>query len=441
MMADQTSSFNIKAVIRETGLNAETLRAWERRYGLPKPERTPGGHRLYSLHDIQILNWLTERQKGGMSISRAVELWRSLVSGGQDPLLTYVSQPQQSVGLSGAMLDNLCLDWVNACLDFDERAAEQVLTQAFGIYSPEVVCSGLIQKGLAIIGNKWYEGSSSVQQEHFASALAMRRLQNLAVAAPIPNRPGRILAVCPAGEQHEFGLLLLTVLLRRRGWEVVYLGTNVPIMRLDSTLRTVKPFLTISVAQTLPSAAALKQLGEFLADQDVLMAYGGGIFNTLPSAQNSIPGYFLGLDFIEATETVKRLWDVKPHLQHPQPLSPEYELAQKLFLELHPYIEIYVTKKMEQEAVQLTHLEFAISAIQQHVEAALALGDINLVGNSIQLIERSLRNYGWTKGLFSRLLDVYWQAIGTHLPIEDQAIFSKLAELFYKQTILTFHEQ
>ena len=230
-MADQTSGFNLKAVIQETGLSAETLHAWERRYGLPKPARTPGGDRLYSLRDIQILNWLTTRQKEGMSISRAVGLWRSLEADGQDPLLIY--SPHQQPGRPGGVkLDELCQAWVDACLDFDEQAAEEVLAQAFALYAPEVVCTDLLRKGLSIIGDHWYSGETSVQQEHFASALAMRRLHTLSAAAPAPNRPGRILAACPAGEEHEFGLLLLAVLLQRRGWGVVVMGAEGPLPRL-----------------------------------------------------------------------------------------------------------------------------------------------------------------------------------------------------------------
>ena len=55
-------TFNLKAVVNETGLKPDTLRAWERRYGLPKPHRTPGGHRLYSQRDIDMLKWLISRQ-------------------------------------------------------------------------------------------------------------------------------------------------------------------------------------------------------------------------------------------------------------------------------------------------------------------------------------------------------------------------------------------
>ena len=81
-------TFNLKAVVQETGLKPDTLRAWERRYGLPVPQRTDSGHRLYSQKDIQLLKWLIARQEEGMSISRAVELWRRLETEESDPLQT-----------------------------------------------------------------------------------------------------------------------------------------------------------------------------------------------------------------------------------------------------------------------------------------------------------------------------------------------------------------
>ena len=79
------ASLNMKAMARETGLKPDTLRAWERRYGLPQPARTSGGHRLYSQRDVEIMKWLIARQEEGLSISRAVDLWVSLEAEGQDP--------------------------------------------------------------------------------------------------------------------------------------------------------------------------------------------------------------------------------------------------------------------------------------------------------------------------------------------------------------------
>jgi DNA-binding transcriptional MerR regulator len=77
----ETPAFNMKVVVQETGLKPDTLRAWERRYNLPQPERTEGGHRLYSRQDIELLKWLISRQDEGMNISHAVELWNRLLAG------------------------------------------------------------------------------------------------------------------------------------------------------------------------------------------------------------------------------------------------------------------------------------------------------------------------------------------------------------------------
>src|SRR3954471_24902424 len=66
--------FNTKAVAYETGVPADTFRAWERRYGMPRPQRTAGGHRLYSERDIAIIRWLRDRTDAGVNISYAVLL-------------------------------------------------------------------------------------------------------------------------------------------------------------------------------------------------------------------------------------------------------------------------------------------------------------------------------------------------------------------------------
>ena len=85
----QSPAYNLKVVLKETGLKADVLRAWERRYNLPQPQRTPGGHRLYSEYDIEIVKWLRTRQAEGLSISRAVELWKETIAAGNDPLVDY----------------------------------------------------------------------------------------------------------------------------------------------------------------------------------------------------------------------------------------------------------------------------------------------------------------------------------------------------------------
>ena len=199
-MLSTTPAYNLKVVLKETGLAADTLRAWERRYGLPMPQRTAGGHRLYSQRDIETIKWLMKRQEEGLSISRAVDLWNEqLCLRHGSPGRCHSAIPCSASTLPipyqpETTLDSIREGWISACLEFSESAAEQTLNQAFSMFPVEAVCMDVLQKGLSEIGDHWYSNAASVQQEHFASALAMRRLDALLSASPYPdpesNGPG-----------------------------------------------------------------------------------------------------------------------------------------------------------------------------------------------------------------------------------------------------------
>jgi len=413
-MPDTKPAFNLKAVIHETGLNAETIRAWERRYGLLKPHRTPGGHRLYSTREIQTIKWLVARQKEGMSISRAVELWRSLKGTGQDPFREMVLRQPLSVGVNFS-LDELRAAWVGACMRYHEQEAEQILSQAFAIAAPDVVCVDVLQKGLASIGKGWYEGGVSVQQEHFASTLAMRRLNTLVSAVPPPSRPERLLAVCPPEEEHDFGLLLITYLLRRRGWDVIYLGANVPLDRLESAIQVTSPTLVVSVAQTLPTAATLLGMASFFLNHNVPLAFGGGIFNSLPTLKQRIPGYYLGEEISTVPLVVENILCLKPSLPSPEMIEPQYQVILDQYLEKLPFIESEVFELKKTIEFSHAQIEFANGLFKRYLLAALQLGDIHLLGSSIDWLKGLLDNYGISLLLVDHFLIAYRQSILKYL--------------------------
>src|SRR5689334_9511472 len=134
MSLSKNPALNLKAVLQETGIAADTLRAWERRYGLPLPQRTAGGHRLYSQYDLETIKWLLARQSEGLSISRAVDLWNEQHASGTDPLDGLTTSTSSAPVLTFAPntnLDSLRTQWISACLVFNEASAEQVLNQAF----------------------------------------------------------------------------------------------------------------------------------------------------------------------------------------------------------------------------------------------------------------------------------------------------------------------
>jgi methanogenic corrinoid protein MtbC1 len=425
--------FNIKAVVKHTGLNPATIRAWERRYGFPTPHRTAGGHRQYSQRDIDTLLWLLDRQEEGVSISHAIDLWRSHIENGEDPLLTRERTEKiktiKVAQIEGAHIDELRQAWVSACLAFDRETAEQVLESAFARFNPETVCIQLLQKGISEVGAGWFDGGITIQQEHFTSALSVQRLEMLIAAAPPPTRQERIIVATAPQDYHVFSPLLITYLLRRRGWDVVYLGADVPIAEMETTIDQVQPSLVIISAQLLHTAAALKEIAEILQLQGVTLAFGGLVFNGLPKLQELIPGHFLGNSIDVAVKRVASLIeDPAPILEPALPLQGNKEAltqfrARRTFIESHVWSAFIATNKPTKDLTAINN------EIAQTVEAALILGDISLLQNESSWIEYLLMGYRLPRDFVSDYILAYYQAANIHLGDAATTIVNWLANL------------
>ncbi|MFO7633507.1 MAG: MerR family transcriptional regulator [Caldilinea sp.] len=445
--SDKTPIYNLKAVVQETGLKADTLRAWERRYGVPTPQRTDSGHRLYSQYDIDILKWLIERQDEGMSISRAIELLNRLEAEGKNPLEASVApgvqrhdtRPHEArptaptaetprlgdIGTVAQMREA----WINACLNFDEFRAEQLLAQAFALFPAESVCLDLIQKGLHEIGAGWYEGKITVQQEHFASALAIRRMEAMLSSTPAPTRPGRILVGCPPEEEHTFVPLLISLLLRRRGWDVIYLGANVPLRSLEATLSAVRPNLVVLTAQQLYTAAGLMEMAELLLMERVPLAFGGLIFTEVPKLHETIPGYYLG-DKLEQV-----LGEIEHVMTHLRPLpaqrqvSYDYKEALDHFRSRQAMIEADIWEHIE-GAVPKRLLAIANLHFGRNIIAALTLGSMDYLNSDIDWVEGLLVNHHQMPAeALDGYLSTYYEASARHLDQTGFVVIEWLSRL------------
>jgi len=287
--------FNTKAVARETGVPADTFRAWERRYGVPSPQRTAGGHRLYSDHDIAIIRWLRDRTAEGINISHAVQLLQNERRPGTD-----------SAGTDARAIDRLGRELLLSLTSFDVLNADRVLGEAFALYPFEDVLLDLIQPSMIEIGERWQRGEINVTIEHFASQFVRRKLSGLLNIFQSGAQRATIVVGCAPDELHDLGALLISLFLIRRGWHVVYLGAQVPSKDLIETVHTLKPTLICLSATTLESAAQLGQLARALLDAapDVLFGYGGRAFNLNPELRAAMPGMFLGYDARELADNV-----------------------------------------------------------------------------------------------------------------------------------------
>ncbi len=424
-MADTTPMYNLKAVMREVGLSAATLRAWELRYGLPKPQRTSGGHRLYSRQDIELLKWLVARQAEGLSISHAVEMWKTQkqATHSGDAFTTSL----EIAAASGEMTyDELRQQWIAACMAFDDLQANRILDQAFALASPETICVEVLQKGLAQLGQLWYSGVLNVQQEHFASAIATRRLNSLLMSTVPPSRQGRLIAACPPGEAHDFILLMVTFLLRRAGWDVVFLGANVPLQDLDVTIRATSPILVVSAAQTLNSVASLRAMSDALVRYGIPLAYGGSAFITTPAATGCISGYYIGSETLHIARAVEDLIYSPPPMPAAKPMPAGYSHSLERFQQAKALIASTVSSEMAESLAGPGVISSAVTSLSDLVASALSLGDIHLLDSNVAWLDGLLRNYGFQDSLLTQLYAAYRQAVILHISEDGSPVVSWL---------------
>jgi methanogenic corrinoid protein MtbC1 len=420
-MLSKSPAFNLKAVLRETGLAADTLRAWERRYGLPTPQRTAGGHRLYSQYDIETIKWLIARQAEGLSISRAVDLWNEQTATGSDPLAALapismvLSQTVPANIPADTNLNAIRAEWINACMNFSEVQAEQALNKAFSMFPVESVCIDVLQKGMSEIGTLWYENRASVQQEHFASGLAMRRLDALLSASPAPTRPQTILVGCPSSEWHTFTPLMLSLLLRRRGLNVIYLGANVPADRFAETALKVKANLVVLVAQTLNSAAHLQHVALSLSAQHISVGYGGRIFNLRPTIVDYVPGQYLGNSVDGAVTEIETLLQSKPTTRKPKGPTNEYVAAMQGFNAKRAHIESTLKMNIPPLSIGPEELDASIQHLGNNVSAALQFGDMEHLSEEMEWLKMLLHAYNRPKQELLDFMEGYSRAIDAHI--------------------------
>lgn len=436
----RTPAYNLKAVVQETGLKADTLRAWERRYGIPSPQRTEGGHRLYSQYDIEMVKWLIARQEEGMSISRAVALWQGLAQEGKNPVArppqapvsvtTTLATPFEPVAHEKAdNLDTMRQAWIQACVAFDEQQATQILSASFALYTVERVCIELLLKAMAQIGEGWYRGELTAQQEHFASALANRRLDALLTSTAPPTRRERVLVACPPEEEHTLVPLVISLLLRRRGLDVVYLGANVPVFSFEDTIASALPNLVILTAQRLHTAASLLEIAQLLALKKIPLAFGGRIFAILPALQNRIPGHYLGQDLAQVTGAVETLISARVDSPVVQEVSADYLAAAQHFGQRKAFIAAEVWRMASRYKIVQSHLHQANQSLSQGISAALILGDMAYMGADISWVEELLYNHNVPTEQLEIYLRIYADAANQHLDSPGEPVKQWLASL------------
>lgn len=309
---DDAPIYNIKAVARLVNLLPVTLRAWERRYGLPSPKRGDQGYRLYSEHDVRTLRWLKAQVDAGMSIGRASDLLQELCSNHQDPAFANAPAVEQPTSLT-----SIHKELYYALTQYNLSGATLSLQRAFSIYSLDQVLLDVVQPTLVEMGDAWHRGELPIAAEHFATQFCLQHLMSMLNASAPPYQSGTILAACAPGEMHQIGLLMLVVMLRWRGWDVKYFGQDLKLDRFEDTIQRLNPRLILFTATRVETAAALQEISDLfrkVPEPHPIVVVGGQGFRLLKDKQK-IPGIFIDTS---PTDTVKIIENL---LNHASPAS------------------------------------------------------------------------------------------------------------------------
>lgn len=233
---------------KRSGVSVELLRAWERRYGLLKPARSPGGLRLYSPQDLQRVRVMREHLAAGLAAAEAAALTSQAELEQEPPTLR---------------VDALREALADALDRFDESRAQRIFDRLLALTTLDTLLLEIVLPYLHQLGERWERGQVSVAQEHFASGVVRGRLLGLARDWGRGVGPVAVLACLP-GEQHDIGLITFGLALRARGWRIVYLGSDTPVQTIEQVTRAFDSSIVVL------SAVSTEALTPVLADLDTL---------------------------------------------------------------------------------------------------------------------------------------------------------------------------
>ena len=238
--------YSVRAAAIATGVAEARLRTWERRYGIPSPERSATGRRLYSEADLALIRRMAALVDAGVPAAQAAD---ALLSG---------AAPETPAPVAASARHPATARLFDATEAFDEAGFLEALWNLVTTEGWSASFDQAVMPLLREVGAAWERGELSLAHEHFASSLLTHELgghlTRLALAQVQP-----VLLACPGDERHELPLLALAVALREAGAGILYLGADVPHTEILVAARSVDAAAVCLVA-TAP--AALPSAGE-----------------------------------------------------------------------------------------------------------------------------------------------------------------------------------
>src|SRR3954468_15875110 len=222
----------IGVVARRTGLKPDLIRAWERRYGGVAPGRSETRRRFYSDEDIERLLLLRRVVHTGRGISQVANLsnaeLEALIEAEPAPAAYAPAGPPPA----GDNLDEVAEAFLGRCLAaaqrLDVHEMEMELDRASVLFSRTHLIERVLVPLMRRIGDLWHQGMLRPIHEHMASAVVRSFLGGMSGACQPEISAPHLVVTTPARQRHELGALLAAATAAGEGWQVTYLGPDLP---------------------------------------------------------------------------------------------------------------------------------------------------------------------------------------------------------------------
>jgi MerR family transcriptional regulator, light-induced transcriptional regulator len=226
-------TYPIRAVAKLTGISVDTLRAWERRYGVVEPERDERG-RVYSEADVERLSLLRRAVERGHAIGRVAPI-------GVEELRALVGRPA-SAPAGAPLAAPVAIDGLVAAAErLDLDALRRELTRLAVMLTPRQLALDVALPLMRAVGEAWHEGRLTIGQEHLVTAEIRSLVGALARLREPPAGAPRVLIATPEGEPHELGALVASLLATGAGAAPFYFGPGLPPRELVAAARRLHP--------------------------------------------------------------------------------------------------------------------------------------------------------------------------------------------------------
>ncbi len=235
--------FTIKDLENLSGIKAHTIRIWEQRYSFLKPKRTETNIRYYSTEELKAVLNIALLNKYGYKISHI------------DKMSTEeVRQKIIELSHAEAQQERLINDLVQYMVDLDIQRFEDVLNQFIRARGIERTITQLVFPFLDKIGILWMTNFIQPAQEHLvANIIRQKLIVGIENVHSSMQSDKTVVLFLPEGEYHELGLLYIYYLLKSKGVQVLYLGSDVPVRDMEFLVNAKKPDFLLTHLTSVPA--------------------------------------------------------------------------------------------------------------------------------------------------------------------------------------------